>query len=74
MRRPVEGDRVLLSKTFLRSCGIWQYEVANREGTVLLVTDRGPGVATVQWDGDEGPTKVLVPNLVCADELHKEPM
>lgn len=69
------GDVVAYSRHFLRNCGIWHQQFADRRGTVAIVHEprRGvPDVLTVRWhDGDV--QRVLPTNLVLANRLHLEP-
>ena len=59
-----QGDTVRLSATFCHNVGLYDADVANLTGTVLLISERlgRPPVAHVRWaDGEEGNT--LVKNL-----------
>ena len=69
------GDTVAYSRAFLRNCGIWHQEYADRRGTVMEVRPQRHGIPTIleiRWrDGDV--QRVLISNLVLASRLHLEP-
>jgi hypothetical protein len=68
-------DVVVYTAAFLRSCGMYDYESANRKGIVKQVQSRkqGPDVLSVLWDDQEEVWSVLACNVILKNRMHLEP-
>lgn len=64
------GDRVMYSKTWLRSVQCYAAEIAARAGTVKGIEG---DLARVLWDGAADAKYVNRANLVLVNYLHLEP-
>ena len=75
MRVPAVGDKVAFSRAFLRSTGQFTGPEAPASYGPFArgeVHEHIPPYVWIRWaDGQE--TRVNPHNLVCVDELHKEP-
>jgi len=59
------GDKVRMSREWLRNTGSYTGEVPHAKGTVTAIRAMGrASVAEVDWDTPEAPSRVLVGNLV----------
>jgi hypothetical protein len=67
------GDTVTYSAAFCRSCGIWQYDLANRRGLVVEIHPTlGEQFVRVLWDDEKAPQLVCRSGLWPVGKLHLE--
>ena len=67
-----QGDTVRLSAVFCHSVGLYDANIANLTGMILLISEKPgrPPVAHVRWaDGEEGHTLVKNLHLVNTPEF-----
>lgn len=59
------GDRVAYSVAFLRSIGSYSGDMPQLRGEVIAITELAADrqLATVRWDGEPEPQRVLAFNL-----------
>jgi hypothetical protein len=60
------GDRVGYRVRWLRSTGMEHSDLARARGVVTAIRERGPNgwrLATIDWNDEDIPAKVLVANL-----------
>ena len=70
-----EGDRVAYSREFCRSIGEYTGELPMMRGKVMRIEeyDYGLRIAVVNWESDDGSSKINCANLWPADKLYLEP-
>lgn len=70
------GNRVMYSRQWLRSVGIFSGPVPFAVGKIIGIDTlgkSGPQIAQIRWADPDMPQRVLTSNLVRADRLHLEP-
>ncbi|MGH8898197.1 MAG: hypothetical protein ACRDZ4_14550, partial [Egibacteraceae bacterium] len=68
------GDRVKVSRDFLRAIGAFTGPMGQARGVVTQLQDLGGGIvlATVRWDRGSVPEKMNTKNLLGAEKLERE--